>query len=603
MNGLLRRSVRFAPIAMALAGCGIPLTSPYEENDNICAAQTDCTESHTACVATVLGTGMCAATHADLGPVLLEVRTTNDGSNSFAFEHVLELNGDDPSGVSSFLELDLPPRVDVVGTYVVPDLISEACRAQDNSVPVAVTFHPLDRDGKPSSFASTITGTSTVVGTISTSESIPFHASVPAGLYDVYLAPMASDACPAPPPPRLLKGVTIDQADASGLVLGSKDDVFKYVSGVVRLAPDTPPEGWSLDVVDPVYGHVVSRPFAFTSAVDGEVSLSTEAAPEGVAYTAVDGPILRVHGSDPNLVIHWELVSFADADGVINANLADLDSTPVPVQGRLSAADGGVVPYAQVIIRSDKLTGTAQQIAQYRVSTETDATGAFSVNLVPGVYGIWFVPSSGEQASHFDEWQVFPNSGGSGKGFVLPAQPQLSGTVQDSAGAPISGVPVVVRPPRYPDATYSDLKNFRPRSQSSSVTSIVVDRQFSTNTELDGFFQLGVDHSANGIVDVAVQNGAASGFPWLVIPSVLIQDAKTVPNFDLGTLGVPYPAVVHGRLHDASGTAVGFAIIRAWVRPSAEDEHLLQVGEAQTDAAGNFVMPLPPSITGSLGTP
>ncbi len=589
-----------APLAALAfgAGCSVPLSLDYEPTQNTCDDGNEC-GAGSACVGTIVGENVCATTErADLGAVVLDVRTTTNGANSFVFDKQLVVDGQSETGLSNYLELSLPRVIPVRGKLLVPlsTVASETCRATDGSVPVSVLFHGLGRNGEPSSLLTDIAAASEMDGNIGSQSAVAFTANVPIGTYDVYVTPIATPECPLPAPPTLIRDFTLTPDMTSNEVTfgsAADDSGYAVLSGAVETKAGANLEGWVLEVVDPIYGHPVSRPTMLGLASAEVVAF------EGLQYSSVTSPILRLHDPTGNLVIHWDLNTLDfDLDNVVVLPIQDLDTTPVSVNATIIDSEGALVPFAQVVIQSDTLTGSNQQIAQYRFASESDSAGRIAASLIPGTYAVWIVPSTPELPSLFAEWNITADAGGSGLGFQLPPQPVLEGTISDPSENPLPYVPVVARPPRAERTTYAELTHFRPIQQEDQA-SVVLNRQFTGTTEVDGFFSLGVDKGTKGLMDVLVQTPSDTTYPWLVLPSVLIQDTTDLPKLDLGDNKIPYPAIAHGRIVDSNGSPVGFAVVRAWVTPSAEDSRLLQVGETQTDADGNFVLALPPSITGA----
>lgn len=565
----------------ALGGCGLDTAvDPLAENG--CTVTSDCVSGDVCVTNNLLGRGVCVATDAELGAVLLEVKPTNGGESSFVFPAAVEVDGASPSGLVKNVELTLPESYPVTGLVIGPPAQVMDCQGTDGSIPVSVTLHRVFDAGPFRFDASTL---STIVFTSATASTAAFSLDVPAGKYVAHVVPTSLEGCPAPPPPRL---VPVEVLEEEGALLDLDASTWSTLKGTLTVPADVDVEGWTLELVDPTYGHVISDAFTLTTPPEGEPTVDI-GGESGIRYNRVDGAILRLRNATGELVVHWSVSALdLNSDGVVDVDLLDLVAVPEDVEATLIDASEQVIPNAQVTLQSRSLTGNANQNASFRVSTTSDTLGVVRVSLVPGTYAVTVVPTTEGVAAFSEDWEISSGMGGSGKGFKLPLQTRVLGTVADHSGVELVSAPLRFGP--------------RPRSidyfqQAFNVDGQVTRYTSATTTEL-GTFEALVDP---GTVDVAVTMLADTGYPWLVLPSRVVPDSSDLPTFDLGALEMPSPAVVQGLVTSsaAEGSApLSLALVYAYVKAGDDpNAPLIQVGATKTDVKGRFFLPLPPTIT------
>lgn len=583
MSAALRFLSLVALLPLASTGCGINLDAEIDPNVNTCTASSDCGSEGT-CVSIQTGDALCVATAADLGPVILEVRP-NGGIASYVFVDVPAVVGENAKGMVQNHDITLPESVSVTGDVAAPDGLSEACRGADGNLPVDIT---LIRKVEFSVFASRYEIPSPLA--LDATGAASFTASVPPGAYDMYVQPYQLAACDeALPAPQLVSGIELVEGEPFEYSIGNME-VTEPLSGELIVPTGVSLQGWTLEVLDPTYGYVISNSFLLTDPEPEKDFITID----GFYYHSTPNALVRLRDTSGNLTVHWSLDALdLNSDGVIELDLRDLVADSHTYSASVVNSAGEPVPGAGVIIQSSALTGSASQNANYRVETIADAEGFFSVALVQGTYSVSISGESEGDAAYFGEWVVTadPDEFGKGKGFELVEQPVLRGSVSDPLGFALPGATVSVGPSLGPTTSY--------------FTRAVVDpeplrRQFSTTAFADGSFELSVDP---GEVDMTVQTSAASGYPWSVLPSLKVDEAEVKPALEVGEVQLRYPAVLQGHV-SASGAALPYAQIRAWVRGGANgDGPLIQVGAADTDADGGYVLSLPPGITIDTSAP
>jgi hypothetical protein len=580
---------RHSPLLLALAGIGFGGCSLQLETDplldNGCVANVDCASGDACVDSAVLGRGVCVATESELGQVVLEVKRTDRGSASYVFADVLTVNEESSTGLVKTIELRLPKDLPVVGKLLADEGVSgDGCVASDGSVPVEVTLHRRFETGP---FRSEVTSLSSIVAE-GDGTTAAFALSVPAGNYDAYLVPSKIDGCPAMPP-RLVP-VVVSEPEIPGdpgLVLEPADDLSSALQGTLTVPVDVAMEGWTLELVDPTYGHVISESFELVTPPPGESTLKI-GGEDGIAYNHVEGAILRLRDASGGLSVHWSVAALdLNSDRVVDIDIRDLVAVPEPVEATVIDSTGAIVPNAQVTLQSLSLTGTANQNASFRVATQSDPEGIVRVALVPGTYSVSIVPNESEPgvAAFIGEWTIAQNLGGTGKGFELTAKTTVAGTIQNRLGEDLGAAPMLFGPRQTLVANYF--------SQAFQVDGQVT-RFATTTTGLLGDFEATLDP---GTVDVAVQMPADSGFPWLVLPSLVVPPAAQTAAVDLKTLEMPSPVLVQGVVRDADGNPVSLSLVEAYVPGAEVGAPLIQVGSSATDGSGAFILPLPSRIT------
>lgn len=556
-------------------GCGLPFGESDPPPSNACEADIDCGDAAT-CVATAAGTNMCITHESELANVILEVQSTNGSGPSYVFFDALDYTGRETTGQVRSFNLQLPASVPFTGRMLAPDT-EAACTAADGSVPVKVTFH---RKNELAVFNYNLNAEGVITGDAETSTAA-FQTSVPPGTYDIYMEPPPRSETCATPPPRLVTGVTVLEDTPVDFVPESAQPIV--LTTTITVPATNSLEGWILEVVDGTYGHVVSDSLVLGVARDQKIVVG----PEELRFYSASRPMVRLRNPANDLAVYYELSALdLDGDNDFAIDVADLVATAMPVQAGIEDLDENRVPSASVVLQSQTLTGGANQNATFRVVATADELGYIDVSLIPGTYVVTIIPQTAGVAPLVSTWTITPDGGGSPGRFVLGKQTKVDGAVSDPTGAPLSLVPLVVRPARVAPRDFGDQIFIRPDPE--KVETWPARTQSGTTTAF-GEFELLVDP---GELDLFVQMPPETGFPWAVLPSFRVEarDNQSVPD-----LGLHYPALAQGQVSGDMGL-LPYAVVRAWVQPT-EGGPLIQIGAATTNEQGIFVLPLPPDIT------
>jgi hypothetical protein len=599
---ILSVSLAAVAIGIAVVGCSLPLEDASVPYENTCTDASDCGSS-AACVSTPKG-NVCAAKSADLGQVYLEVRAADasDSAPSYLFTDVLTVDPQSTALGVVPVDLQLPHLVEVTGSYEAPPNTPAECMSTPPSGATVGTI-PVKVELRATTPLPGVKSQISVVSKL-VDDHHAFEADVPPGSYDVYIEPKEQPCstcengmCPTVPARFFPAGLVVP-TDVAKITFAPRQMPLESVVAKIEVPTDQSLAGWHLDVVEPAYGRPISNQIVLGEPV-GEFITTL---PLEYNYTA--DALLRLQkpknasagqssAQEGELTVHWVLKSLDFANGEVQLYLRDFDAKPIAVTGTvIGPGNVGFVEGAKVTIQSKKLKGSANQNTSYRFVTESKTNGLIEASLVEGTYYVSVAPSVPGVGMYFGEWDVNAEGGGNGKGFELPSQPVLQADVLTAAGEPVAGAPVVVSPSLAANQSYLDqfLGPFTP-----------LPRQAIGAVNAVGRLSMAVDV---GTLDFSVQIDSETGFPWYVRPRLGVQDAVTAPSQDLGDIKVAYPAVVVGSVRSLSGSTA-LALIRAWVpagEPTSDDPMsapLVQIGSTIADDAGNFVLPLPPTVTKS----
>lgn len=604
-----RAAIAIAVMAVgaASAACSIPLQAANEVLANRCESDDDCAGAGVC--ATVAGERTCVAITADLAGLLVEVGPPSGegfvagSSYLFPLADAHPFEGTAASGHVRSFDPALTTAVRIqAGRVLLKPSIETFCPAEDGSIPAEVELRRSTKFvGLPpatyvaSSAPSTSTGPSSVA-----KPGYVFHLELPPDEYDIYVKPVPLPAPPAhctvpegsdaPPPaccamellpPFLRRAQIIDDDVSFTLELPDPD----------RLAGTlVPPEGyaldgWLLEMADPYTGRVISTTHTFASGAPLAFELRY------YWFEEKDSPILRLRPPEGTAAptVYWKLdVVDLDGDRKVELTLTDLQTAPVAIEGQVVDGETAAPLVASVTIQSIELSGGVAKNGTYTVYTQTDASGAFQANLVPGRYRIVAQPTpTSDRAMVVDEWEIKQGDFCCGRTLELPRKTRLQGTAVTAAGASLDGALAIASPSLPEPVAYLV----------DALDPAFLPREASAATDLGGQFTMGVDP---GAFDLSIRPGERSGFPWVVRSRLTVQKGAEVSA--LGTLTVAYPAVLTGVVAASeTGKPIGGARVRAWLPVVDPNENasmgaLIQIGETTADPTGRYALPLPPSI-------
>lgn len=220
--------------------------------------------------------------------------------------------------------------------------------------------------------------------------------------------------------------------------------------------------------------------------------------------------------------------------------------------------------------------GSYSSVLSYRTVTDTDATGAYSVHLPPGKYGVYVVPLAADSAK-----TAIPFVVGSkdpmqqGRALALDRKTHVSGQVVLGDGRFVGDAEITFTPSL---------------TQPMGTNPLGLPRAVVVRTSGDmATFSADVDP---GVYDITIAPLAGTRFPWVV------QTAKSIPqavDIKLDAFVVPPPieqgGVVPGlTIRDPYGSAVTGALVDVYAasQVSMAGTPLYLVGRTMTDSNGHF---------------
>ena len=586
------------PLAVVLgvlpaSGCSIPLEDQAPMVLNRCGSASDCGPDAT-CADDGRGATTCVATAGDLTGLLVEVRpataTSGTGEVQAGAGYLLRpedvgtrVAGTELGGVISW-DANLPPLVDIVDGRVRAYAKDDACAAAAGaSMPADVFFTRFTPEaGLPSAEYHTTT-------TIAGPDDHTFAISLPAGRYDVYVQPQLPPVCtteePPPccalplPPPYFIRDLAIDPGNTK-LNIPLPEQI--KLSGQVSTGLDI--SDWTIALVDRRAGKLIStEPILLHDPLlkiaQYELYYHPTSGPE-----PYQPPWVRVRAPEPDYspVILWGLEDVdLDGNSEVDLSIADTLTNPVPVQAQILASDERTTVESNVTLIGT-FPGAPNVLFERTLQTLPD--GSFSTQLFPASqtepahYKCFARPANDDTIEAIGvsgDWEIRADEECfCGHTVLLPERTVVSAQVSTQSGQPLDA-PVAA-------------------TQSADAADLVAPRP--VNSEIvAGSLSLRLDP---GTFDVTVKPTSESGFPWLVTSQLQIPADQATTA--LGSLEVPFPVVLRGRVLDAMGAPVPHASITGWlpvVDPEDESSSVVQIGETVSDADGSFVLLLPPKLT------
>jgi hypothetical protein len=256
---------------------------------------------------------------------------------------------------------------------------------------------------------------------------------------------------------------------------------------------------------------------------------------------------------------------------------------------------GGPVVGAAVTLRSREIYGAGGLAGSYTIEVVTQAgtieggepadrgcsptalpAGGFAVSVLPGLYDVEIRPIDAQLGVHVEQREIVRDL--LGHVLQLPPRPLLRGVVMRSSDEPVMDARVRALPLQTP----------LPGIAGSDVS--LLNRPNETLTDPVGNFQLPLDV---GVYDLVAEPPVGSGFPWVVRPAFAMSArAWTEP------LDVRDPVAIRGSAHFDTGGAAAVAQVTAYAMVTGENGETrpVAIGRATTDAAGAFLLLLPPDV-------
>jgi hypothetical protein len=614
--------------AWLLCACDVATVAQVPSNvaQNQCSGDSECPLG--SCV-----DGKCVSSKGTFQTVLFEVTPPSGTTASADLQFLTTVNDMPIAGGDWDLPLDAvsqvvgnvkpdpdPPRTCKPSFGDVGNLLATS---GDGSLPGTISLTPSQTE------LGVFSQSAVAQATLVDMKTFSFSMNVPPGEYDVYYQPerQPDDTCIVSP---LLLRKRMINPGPDGLFL-TVPESSSFTFNVTWPSGDGALNGWTVDMIDPVSGHVISNlaPLALASANNKKNYVAT------VHYLPVAGDtsdqmaqeLLRLSPPDPKTleaaglppVTAPTILLSRGALGLFDANSGKLDDftglpTPVTIHGQVTALDTPKPVAATVTLVATKITGIDAGVLASFVRTVTVADdGQFMLDVLPGSYRVTAVPTAqldadttgsadSKLAAVSEDWLVAPTPlDQSGKVIELSYALPINGEVFDALGT----TPVVTALVQAVASTASTNVDVLHQALGEAV---IVPRAATTRVESGGAFALIADP---GTFDVSVRPLAESGFSWLVVPGVAVGPISN--GASLMSRELPLPVVYRGTVTlpsagSAPPTAIPGALIRAYVYTSAgqytsdltKADAVVQVAETRADVNGAFKLLIPATLNQAM---
>jgi hypothetical protein len=609
---MTRASLLLASLLALSSGCTVMAVSASDDQRprNSCSQETECGTGYSC------RTGVCQTLNGELESLLI---TATPPSDSFLPHLTLVRHLDDvpTDGKTKDIELPAPPQIK--GKLKLPQSMScypafqnddgtPLLSAFDSSIPVTVTLALRQRALGLSQQVYYARTDSPVSG------SYAFRVKVPAGEYDVYLAPprrQNSDTCLAPPQfyRRFPIGLTGEGEDPAV----SAEITFR-MSAISRLKlvivwPSSGPslKGWVADIIEPTGGNSIStqvvlpEPTVVGQMSEYSVPLVQTSVVMGTS-TVLDstGELLRLRppasSGVPTIYLDRSALGLLQPNPDDEVRLTAFTRLPtaVEVHGQMRRLPEGSSVAGTVTFISTEIYGVDPGIfASYQTSIDVGPDGQIGLELPPGKYRVHGEP--------------LPWSGGVSSDDRLA----VAETVWDvPADIPIQLGRVVELEPlrdlgghaRFPGSVVRAVPSLQNTSPFRSVFGDLplYPRPSSGLVDESGRFTLPVDP---GRFDVTVRASEELGYGWYVRPGVEVSDGDVDLNADFRLpsvlTGKATIALPSGAQPLASAAISAYAYLNqdlAYTRDPDEAVAIALVAETRTRNDGAFRLLLPAGI-------
>ncbi len=632
-------------LCTAVVACDVRSQSTPLEHEVPLACETDRDCSVGDCLVEF---GICSRPSGQLTTLLFEItpQASDPVYGGARFLKEVRIDGTDSS--SSWLELNVRPRVLVSGSVVAAPDQSDCLPFGGRTLPATLTFTPRER----------LLGLSVPSYELSTgfddgNNAYRFEGSLPPGSYDVYMNPDSAklgENCPAIP--QLFKDFLIggsSDVEPPQLVLQQPSPASLRLT----IEWDDSLEGWMLDMVHPITGEIISNRVRLSAdaVVSSRMSLETtlhySQADNGEELVRLTPPPGRAAGTV--LLVRSGLELFAGP--ALIGNVSNFGS-PVRFQSWVWKENEPDLPVPGTVSFAALDLDEVDEgvLAAFGDSATVDSQGKVSLDLLPGRYRIRVTPPGVEVVdlgflagfeSTVTVWPPSADAAATQGGHVIevPAAATLEGQVVTEHGnQPIRGVLVqanasdpgrdyCLQPPEGDPAASCEA----PRAgvlQKARAQDPFIPRTRGGLSKSDGSFEIsGLDcgrcePGAAARFDLSVRPHPNTGLPWLVRPSIDLYSNSREP------LRIPTPVALPVRLTyggDASGETrpsnpLPGALVRVYAfvdnRSSAVADleglvpcvsvaspdggrclqSLLQLAEVRSDSAGELLLLLPPRL-------
>ena len=594
-------SVREAPSTIAYNSCETDANCNFPGNNNgYCDG----------------GSHQCRAKNSLFKNLLFEITPPADASPVAGVQYLV---AQDNLSSDAETELQLRAISEVTGTVLAPgrncDLTflndsGKVVIPDDKSVPMRLLFTP----------SATSLGLYSprveALSKLSDDAHWAFSVNVPPGKYDIYVEPrlpQPDETCVVPP--QLVRQYEI----AGNIQLDIKlPQPSTFELSVEWSDAEGTLAGWTVDMVDPGSGRVLSNRVPLVAAAGGYRAL--------LSYSSVTvddkpdkdqkDPLLRLTppADAPDSAGLPTIFMARSALAVFKADSGTLNSfgklpKPVHVHGQVTSGDTPTPAAATVTLVAKKLPDIAPGVLASFVRTVTTAAdGQFDAYLLPGQYAVSTVPKASLDqpdangyvlAADIRMWTV-PSAPEeqAGRVIALGSAFHITGSVIATNGAVAEAQVQAVASPG--SIQYDALQNVLDSATETTLRAAFIPRASAGGVESNGAFELNTDP---GTFDITVRPNADTGFPWLVMPNVQV----TSLSAGFGRLNMPLPVSYRGTVTTPGTdgpTPIASAVIRAYVylkggqytADTAAADSVLQVAETRAGSDGTFNVLIPAEL-------
>lgn len=613
-----RSVVLAALVALSSASCSLSLDRGLGEtvSRNECSASSDCGAGE-------CWNGVCVARSSDFSSVLVEVSapTNTQAYRVGGVRFLKRLTGVSRSTSETAIDLERP--AELRGVFLEK---TTACGDRPRSFPVEVTFTPReDSYGLPVITYAARTERITDNTRTDCAADLPadireldqFSVSVPVGSYDIYVKPLLPAPDAEAPSCYVAPQIFRTSFETSSCLVLPRSEPRKLTvvipwQGAASGADSL--DGWSIDIVHPITGHVLS-----TKSILSEEDYTETSVGRAYRRTLFYSPVSEQETAK-------ELVRLSPPEGVVapviqadrtGLQVASVDATfpslgpflPSVVYGGWvegeGASEGGAQGQTAPVI-TGRATFTATSLmsvrsgvfASYSTSVAINPSGGIRAEVLPGDYLVRIVPDVGTGfatteftipvACKTDEQNrnvCLSRSAGdkpfeqNGRTFTVKGAATLSGNVVDDvSGELISQVSVHARP--FTVTTRRCAAQTEDAACAAAPIGVLeqslgdrayTPRAVSGVADFGTFRLTGLDcgectESSGAVFDVLARPPEASRRAWAVKPKVTVSSSAETHLGDIRlSLPIIHRGVVAIRQSNGPDVVVQDALLRAYI--------------------------------------
>ncbi len=614
----MRQALRLCAFGAAAVLAACDVATVQQAHSSI--AQNQC-QSDSECPGGFCSAQQCRSRKGTLGTALFAITPPAGTSPSAGAQFLKQL---DLTSAGGELPLSLDAVVQVTGEVTVG---AYKCKpyltSSDASIPVVISLTPSASAlgvYSPAAVAqTTLVGSSMLGDSAHDPAHFSFSVNVPPGDYDVYVQPLSQDQETCIVPPQLQRAYHIEGDQLLLAIPLPEPSSFEF--HVSWPLGDGALNGWTVDMLDPLSGRVISNRAQLAVSSLGKTDYVAT-----VSYLSVLGDTSELTAQElvrlspppgavaPSVLLARSALGLFDANRGTLGNLSSLPSS-VRVQGQVTNMATPEPVAATVTMVATKINGIDPGVlASFVRMVTVGDDGQFELDVLPGTYRVSAVPSGeldsspagskdSKLAEATQEWLVAESpSKQAGKVIELNQALPINGQAFDASfSTPVATAlvqAVASAASIKTDVLHEALGEGSsvPRAGTGSVTS-------------SGDFSLLGD---SGTFDVSVRPLAATGFPWLVVPGVGVStSADNSAGANLGTRGLPLPVLYRGTVTEPGSNttrnAVPGALIRVYVYTQAgkytadpgKADALVQIAETRADTTGDYQLLIPAALNGS----